>query len=125
MPSNPSNGIDRQPRCEGSSGAEVGAVAEREHRRRGRISVGCGKDEQDRLVGLAEAQGWLAEVQSDGSVVTRHPIDWMVHLDYPSGYTKMTRDPHEPLECMKCGARYVNHIQHTKWHDTLAQIING
>lgn len=83
------------------------------------------KAEQDRLVGLAEAQGWLAEVQSDGSVVTRHPIDWMVHLDYPSGYTKMTRDPHEPLECMKCGARYVNHIQHTKWHDALAQIING
>jgi hypothetical protein len=79
--------------------------------------------EHARLVGLAEAQGWLAEVQPDGSVVTRHPIDWVTHPVFPDGYTRMTRDPHEPLECMKCGARYVNHLQHTKWHDSLSRMV--
>lgn len=75
------------------------------------------EQELDRRIGLAAAFGWEAEATADGKVITRHPIDWVTTMDFPKGYAALTRDPHRPLECQRCGARFVNHFQHTRWHE--------
>jgi hypothetical protein len=76
--------------------------------------------EEQRGITLATQYGWLAEVGSDGKVTTRHP------LDFPTaripGYTPLTRDPYAPVECELCGARYVNAIQHTRWHSEMRNL---